>query len=98
MSNMYPLECGCVQFWFKPNATSVNPDKTECLFSTGNASGSGYIELVAIGGKLQLNVIDDTGNQRNLIASNKSIKYGKWNFVTLDFVNRNDGQTYSDLT
>lgn len=93
-----PLECGCVQFWFKPSATNVGPDFMECLFSTKNNNGSGSIFLSAEGGRLSLFVIDDYGNEHHLLSSDYGINYGEWNFVSLNFINRNDGSNYDDIT
>ena len=85
MEDNNTLECGCVQFWFKPNASSVDPDKLECLFSAKNSSGSGYIEAMAEGGRLGLNVVDKNGIEHQVLVLDNPINYGEWNFVSIDF-------------
>ena len=94
----YPDPSGCIQFWFKSNTTVASSTK-KYLFSTktSNSRYKDFIGLYLMGKKVYLEVTDFDGNHYDLLTSETDVDLSKWNFISLNFMNRYDGQGYPDV-
>lgn len=50
-----------------------------------------FIGIYLKGNKVYLEIVDYKGVVHNLLSSNFNIDLSKWNFVSLNFMNRDDG-------
>ena len=50
-----------------------------------------------MGKKVYLEVTDFDGNHYDLLTSETDVDLSKWNFISLNFMNRYDGQGYPDV-
>ena len=93
MNNGYPLDSGCVAFWFKPTNYG-----TKYLFSVKAKNGYDFIGVyMNSNGQLILEVIDYKNIKYTLITTTGKIKLHDWNFFGLSFMNRDDGYGYPDV-
>ena len=104
----YSDPCGHISFWFKSN-TTVSSTSKKYLFSVhtsfvGNHASlgqnvlfPGFIGVYLLGKRIYLEVIDDNNVHYDLIKSDYDVDLSKWNFVSLNFMNRYDGIGYPDL-
>lgn len=104
----YNAPCGHISFWFKSDTTSSTSTK-KYLFSlhtsfVGNHITLGnnilwpdFIGVYLKYKRIYLEVIDGNGKHYDLITSDYEIDLSKWNFVSLNFMNRYDGQGYADV-
>lgn len=104
----YNAPCGHISFWFKSDTTSSTSTK-KYLFSlhtsfVGNHITLGnnilwpdFIGVYLKYNRIYLEVIDGNGKHYDLITSDYEIDLSKWNFVSLNFMNRCDGQGYADV-
>lgn len=104
----YNVPCGSISFWFKSDTASSTSTK-KYLFSlhtsyVGNHSllGNNILFPDFIGVYLQYNriyleAIDGNDKHYDLIASDYEVDLKKWNFVSLNFMNRDDGPSYGDI-
>lgn len=104
----YSDPCGHISFWFKSN-TTVSSTSKKYLFSVrtsfvGNHASLGqnvlfpaFIGVYLLGKRIYLEVIDDNNVHYDLIKSSYDVDLSKWNFVSLNFMNRYDGVGYPDL-
>lgn len=97
-SSYYPNPSGCIQFWFKSN-TSTSSSTRKYLFSTktSNSRYHDFIGLYLLGKKVYLEVVDINENYYDLLTSEKEVDLSKWNFISLNFMNRYDGLGYDDV-
>lgn len=89
---------GCVQFWFK-SGTSASSSTKKYLFSSRgfNTKYGDFIGIYLKERKVYLEVVDLSGNHYDLLTSEYEVDLTKWNFVSLNFMNRYDGQGYADV-
>ena len=93
MNNRYPLDSGCVAFWFKPISYG-----TKYLFSVKSKTRSDYIGVyMNSNGQLILEVIDHQNTKYTLLTTTGKVKQNDWNFFGLSFMNRDDGSGYPDV-
>ena len=104
----YNAPCGHISFWFKSDTTIPSSSK-KYLFSLhttliGNHHDLGqnilfpdFIGVYLMNKRIYLEVIDGNNIHYNLITSDYEIDLSKWNFVSLNFLNRCDGQAYDDI-
>ncbi len=91
-SNTYPLESGCVQFWFKLD----NIENDTQLFYGASTTLPCSISAKIKGKFVYLDLVDRNGQKRNVLISDNQITEG-WNFFALNFMNRDDGPGYDDV-
>ncbi len=93
MKNAYPLDSGCVAFWFKPTSNG-----TKYLFSVKAKNRYDFIGVyINTSGSLVLEVTDYKNVNHTLITTTGKVKLNEWNFFGLSFMNRDDGQGYKDI-
>lgn len=104
----YNAPCGHISFWFKSD-TTVSTSTKKYLFSlhtsyVGNHISLGnnilwpdFIGVYLKDKRIYLEVIDGNGKHYDLITSDYDVDLAKWNFVSLNFMNRYDGQGYADV-
>lgn len=104
----YNVPCGSISFWFKSDTTSSVSTK-KYLFSlhtsfVGNHSSLGknilfpdFIGVYLKYNRIYLEAIDGNGKHYDLITSDYEVDLNKWNFVSLDFMNRDEGPSYGDI-
>ncbi len=92
----YPLPCQTITGWFKPGSLSNNGFKY--LFSVGNDDvKKNFIGLIIDPlGRLILRLTDMNGTVYTPLITTSTIKVNKWNFFSLTWYNRNDGEGYVD--
>ncbi len=84
--SFHPLESGCIQFWFKPAKDLSKEKKFYLFYAAGNKS---HIGVFLENEKVKLELVDNDENTINTDLE-CTIDLNKWNFVALDFMNRND--------
>lgn len=104
----YNAPCGHISFWFKSD-TTISTSTKKYLFSlhtsyVGNHISLGdnilwpdFIGVYLKYKRIYLEVIDENGKHYDLITSDYDVDLTKWNFVSLNFMNRYDGQGYADV-
>ena len=104
----YNDPCGHISFWFKSDTASPSSTK-KYLFSLHTSYVGDHISLGDnvlwpdfIGvylkyKRIYLEVIDGSGKHYDLITSDYEVDLSKWNFVSLNFINRCDEQGYADV-
>ncbi len=93
MNNSYPLDSGCVAFWFEPTSYG-----TKYLFSVKSKNRYDYIGVyMNSNGQLVLEVIDYQNTKHTLLTTTGKAKLYNWNFFGLSFMNRDDGYGYPDV-
>ncbi|MCI9653808.1 MAG: hypothetical protein HFG91_05650 [Acholeplasmatales bacterium] len=93
MENVYPLDTGCVAFWFKPTSNGI-----KYLFSVKAKNRYDYIGVYLNAlGNLVLEVTDYKNNSQTLITTTGKVKLNNWNFFGLSYMNRDDGLSYSNV-
>lgn len=104
----YNQPCGHISFWFKSDTTYSSSNK-KYLFSVhtsyvgnheifgSNVLFKDFIGVYLLGKRIYLEVIDGKNQHYDLIKSDFDVDLSKWNFVSLNFMNRHDGQAYPDV-
>ena len=92
----YPTsgECGCVQFWFK----TENVNSKQYLLGVCKSYDSSYIAVYMNQGKLYLTTKVDEGYELPMLTSDYNVLPDKWNFMALNFIQRDDGEGYQKVT
>ena len=99
----YNAPCGHVSFWFKTSKSSLPPVRKHYLFSLHtSAHNNGVLQPDFIGvylmeNRIYLEVIDGNGTHYDLLTSDYEVDLNKWNFVSLNFINRHDEVGYADV-
>ena len=96
--NPYNDFCGSIQFWFKTNS-AVSSSSKQYLFSvrTLASNSSDFIGIYLMNKKVYLEVTDYKGSTYQLLTSKYEVDLSNWNFLSLNFMNRDDGLGYADI-
>lgn len=92
-NNVTPGESACLQFWFKAKSYTAS-SASRFLFSIKTSSGSSFIGAYLVNKKVTLALRDKNGINKTLIEIDNSIDLKNWNFVSLSYMYRDDGQGY----
>ena len=90
--------CDHISFWFKPTSSTQKTTK-QYLFSrhSDDPNDKNFIGIYLKGNKVYLEIVDYKGVVHNLLSSNFNLDLNKWNFVSLNFMNRDDGPAYGPV-
>lgn len=106
--SIYNEPCGHISFWFKSDTTTSSSTK-KYLFSVhtsyvGNHNTLGnnvlfpdFIGIYLMNKRIYLEAIDTDGIHHDLITSTYEVDLSKWNFVSLNFMNRYDDIGFSNV-
>lgn len=93
----YNDPAGFVGFWFK---SDLEPNSFKRYLFSSLATKDSRPDRITVylqNKKVYLEVVDYEGNTYTLIESDTEVDFGSWNFLSLNFINRYDGQGYSDI-
>ena len=95
MASPFTETCGFVAFWFRPNAqyTSIKQQ----LFHCRADNAYDQIDLYLENSHVYLKVTSHSNVTTLLITSDYLVNYDDWNFIALDFINRDDGLGYNNV-
>lgn len=88
-------ECGCVQFWFKPDNTTTKM----YLWGSRSTKYSSYVTVyMGNDGKLYVDTCDSNKTTKTILISDQTVMADQWNFFAFDFIQRNDGLGYPAIS
>ncbi len=92
---------GCFQFWFKADSTSPSSSQ-RCLMTVKNNNENSTnskcaIRVYLVNNDVKLAITDRNGTEKTLLTMSSCVNLSEWNFVSVDYMYRDDGLGYKAI-